>query len=204
MPQKKLRGRPPNDPDATKEALLNAAAKLFNADGYFGTDSNKIARAAGFAPATFYRHFRDKKQVFLAAYAYWVTEDWEVIEASIKGAKDSAGIARLLVESYESHHRQWGSFRRSMHALVATDEEARAFHIKVRAAQLDRLDALLRQMGAPARPREDLLFRFLSIERAANALTDDDLPVLGTSAARLRSRIQQAVQELLMHKRSPR
>jgi AcrR family transcriptional regulator len=193
----RLRGRPPNDPVSTREALLKAAATLFNTDGYFGTDTNKIARAAGFAPATFYRHFNDKKEVFLAAYAHWVAEDWRIIEAALRDQNDPAAIARIFVRRYKSHHRAWGAFRRSMHALVATDDEARAFHVSTRAAQLDRMQALLREIGAPTRPREDLLFRFLSIERSANALTDDDLTALGTSAEALSRRIEQEIRALL-------
>ena len=43
----------------TRERLVAAAAAVFNRDGYHGTDSNRLARAAGYAPATFYKHFPD-------------------------------------------------------------------------------------------------------------------------------------------------
>lgn len=191
------RGRPRNDPAATRQVLLKSAVQLFNVHGYFGTNTNEIARAAGFAPATFYRHFTDKKEVFLAAYAHWVAEDWAVIEAALQKGPDRARIAATLVEVYEERHRAWGLFRRSMHALVATDDEACDFHLRIRAGQLDRLEGLLSELGAPMRPREDLLFAFLSIERAANALTDDDLPALGTTASAFRRRLEAEMLNLL-------
>src|SRR5690606_17709581 len=54
-------GRPRRGtPDGTRERLIAAAAEVINRDGYFGTDSNAIARAAGYSPATFYKHFEDK------------------------------------------------------------------------------------------------------------------------------------------------
>jgi AcrR family transcriptional regulator len=56
------------DPQESRRALLKAAAKIFNSEGYFATDSNRIARAAGYAPGTFYTHFADKRAIFLAVY----------------------------------------------------------------------------------------------------------------------------------------
>ena len=42
---------------ATRERLIRAALRAFGRGGFQGTDSNRIARAAGFAPQTFYRWF---------------------------------------------------------------------------------------------------------------------------------------------------
>ncbi len=53
--------------DDTRDRLVAAAARAFNRAGYHGTDSNRIARAAGYAPATFYKHFADKRAIFVAA-----------------------------------------------------------------------------------------------------------------------------------------
>ena len=58
-------------PSSTRERLVEAAADAFNAHGFHGTDTNKIARAAGFAPQTFYRHFEDKLAIFIAVYEAW-------------------------------------------------------------------------------------------------------------------------------------
>ena len=55
----------------TRTRLLNAATEEFNEKGFAGTDTNQIARQAGFAPQTFYRWFDDKTQIFIAAYRGW-------------------------------------------------------------------------------------------------------------------------------------
>jgi AcrR family transcriptional regulator len=48
-------------------SVLIAAARLeFEEFGFEGTNSNAIARRAGYAPQTFYRHFEDKREIFLA------------------------------------------------------------------------------------------------------------------------------------------
>jgi AcrR family transcriptional regulator len=44
-------------PAQTRERLVAAAAILFNRAGYHGTDSNRIARAAGYSTGTFYLNY---------------------------------------------------------------------------------------------------------------------------------------------------
>src|ERR1700749_1990478 len=74
---------PPRAPEETRSRLVAAAGKLFNSVGYFGTDSNRIARAAGYAPGTFYVHFADKREIFLEVYRGWVASEWQAIAAVI-------------------------------------------------------------------------------------------------------------------------
>src|ERR1700688_2860595 len=71
-------------PDKTRRALIEAAARIFNSDGYHSTDSNRIAREAGYAPGTFYVHFADKLAIFLDVYENWVSAEWSSIEAILK------------------------------------------------------------------------------------------------------------------------
>ena len=62
--------------DATHTRLIETATSVFNDVGYWGTDSNVLAKAAGYAPGTFYRHFPDKRAIFLAAYSHSVHSEW--------------------------------------------------------------------------------------------------------------------------------
>ena len=62
-------------PEATRAALVRAALEVFNQVSFHDTDTNKLARAAGYSPGTFYRHFPDKRSIFLAAYALWLVEE---------------------------------------------------------------------------------------------------------------------------------
>jgi AcrR family transcriptional regulator len=195
------RGRPANEAASTRKKLLEAAARVFNTDGYFSTDTNKIARAAGFAPATFYRHFTDKKQIFLEAYVHWVAADWALIEDALQAQDEPRITARAIVEAHSAHHRRWTRFRLSMQALVASDPEARSFHFKVRAQQLARMRVLLASAGAPERRDGDLLYSFLSIERTLNALTDGDLEALGIEREEIVPRIESEIVFLLTGRR---
>src|SRR5262245_38634771 len=86
-------------PDATRARLVAVAARTFNRDGYHGTDSNRLARAAGYAPGTFYKHFPDKRAIFVAAYESWVAAEWRAIDADLRAhTKDLAAriVERVL------------------------------------------------------------------------------------------------------------
>ena len=80
---------PARAPEETRSNLVAAAAKLFNSVGYYGTNSNRIARQAGYAPGTFYVHFADKLEIFLEVYRGWVESEWQAIAATL-GARPAA------------------------------------------------------------------------------------------------------------------
>jgi AcrR family transcriptional regulator len=138
-------------PRETRERLVLAAAREFEEHGYHGTDTNRIARAAGYAPGTFYKHFPDKRAAFIAVYEDWVAREWAGISEIVarRGTvKETAGaIADLVIR----HHRAWSGFRASLRALVALDPEVRRVHRKWRRRQL----ASMQELGSSAWPPRD-------------------------------------------------
>lgn len=49
----------------TRRALIDGALRLSTASGFSGTSLREVAREAGVAPTTFYRHFRDMDELGL-------------------------------------------------------------------------------------------------------------------------------------------
>jgi len=171
-------------PEGTRERLVAAAADVFNRDGYFGTDSNALARAAGYAPATFYKHFVDKRAILLAAYERWVATEWDHIATVLRTAGDMrAGgaehLARQLTVWIVAHHRRWHGLRASLLALVGTDTMVRDFYVQQRRRQLDLLRRLHERRGAKASRREADAFLLFSFERTCDALAGGEAKALG-------------------------
>ena len=71
----------------TRRRLLDAARELFVADGYDATRPQDIARRADVAAGTFYAHFDDKRDVFLAFTAEVTEELLERVRARAAGAR---------------------------------------------------------------------------------------------------------------------
>lgn len=168
-------------PDETCARLVAAAAEVFNRDGYYGTDSNRLARAAGYAPGTYYKHFADKRSIFLAAYEQWVSIEWQAVGEALRQGGKRADIARRVVAHTLRHHRRWRVLRASLRALVATDAEVRTFYRAQRRRQLDLL-AGMRGGRRSAQGRLDDALLLFTLERVCDALADGELREIGLSA----------------------
>jgi AcrR family transcriptional regulator len=175
----------------TRERLIAVAAEVFNREGYHGTDSNRLARAAGYAPATFYKHFPDKRAIFLAVYAGWVTAEWAAIEAVLRTDASPAARADRVVDMVVALHRRWRGLRASLRALVATDETARGAYRAQRRRQL----RFLARLGGRQRARRaeaDAVLLF-TLERVADALADGEIHDLGLAVAATLARLRSLV-----------
>lgn len=98
-------GRRPVGRDASKASqrprILDAMTDLVATHGYAGTTVREIARAAGVSLSTFYEHFADKQQCFLAAYDRVADQLFAAIAEETRRATDpriglEAGIARYF------------------------------------------------------------------------------------------------------------
>jgi AcrR family transcriptional regulator len=182
------------NPADTRARLVASAAEVFNRVGYRGTDSNRLARAAGYAPGTFYKHFPDKRAIFLAAYEAWVTAEWATVERVLTESKSRAARAAALADAILAMHRRWRGLRASLRALVADDPVARTFYRAQRRRQLELLARMSAPRGAPAAPRAEHAVLLYTIERVSDAVADGELRELGLRTedvvARLRAVIE--------------
>lgn len=178
-PKRPRRGRP----DDTRARLVVAAADVFNRDGYHGTDSNRLARAAGYAPGTFYKHFGDKRAALIAVYEDWVTAEWNGIGDAVSAGEGD--VARRIVEHVLDFHRRWRGVRASIQVLMRTDPVVRTAYRRQRRRQLELLAALRARHGfRPRTPEEDALLLY-TLERTCDAVVDGELAALGLDAERM-------------------
>lgn len=183
-------------PEETRARLVLTAAKIFNRDGFEGTDSNRIAKEAGYAPGVFYKHFADKTAIFIAVYDEWVAFEWRAIEALLEHT--NADTPRELVAAVIELHRRWRVFRRSLRALVSRDPVIKRGHLQGRKRQLDTMARLRDQGGVSQRGdrTRDLLLLY-TLERAADALAENELTALEANAEELHALLEALVADAL-------
>ena len=121
--------------NASSELLLLAARAEFGEHGYDGTDSNKIARRAGFAPQTFYRWYADKTAIFVAVYRRWEEDELSMLGELIS----KRASVRKLVDAVIEHHNQHVVFRRSLRWLSVHDGVVRRARADSRLRQIDHI-----------------------------------------------------------------
>jgi len=122
----------------TAELLLRAAMAEFNDRGYGGTDTNRIARRAGFAPQTFYRWYRDKLAIFIAATSAWTEDEGRQLQAADLARRPAADLAAVGV----AHHRDHLRFRRSLRQLSLDEPAMRAARAESRRRQVMQISAV--------------------------------------------------------------
>jgi AcrR family transcriptional regulator len=166
-------------PDATRERLVAAAADLFNRFGYAGTDSNRIAQAAGYATGTFYKHFQNKMEIFLAAYEMWVSTEWKAVERELSVGGKPEEIARRLVDMAIEFHTRWRGLRASLLQLVFSDATVRKFHRAQRRRQLDVMAELRAGIGGRRHRREEDAVHLFTTERTYDAIANGEIEALG-------------------------
>jgi AcrR family transcriptional regulator len=189
--RKIAREKPARDSAATRAALLNAAEAEFNAHGFEGTDTNRIARAAGFAPQTFYRHFKDKRAAFLAVYERWWKDESAALEKAGGGGAPGGEAAGRVALAF---HTKWRGFRRALRHLAIVDPKVRAARTAARRAQIARIRELANQAS---RSDQELAGALLKAERICDAAAEGELADLGLSPAAAKALVAQALKELL-------
>ena len=184
-------------PELTRERIIGAAATLFNRLGYHGTDSNSIAKEAGYATGSFYKHFRDKREAFLSVYERWVTAEWQAIDAEIAKEQKPEETARRIVGLTIEFHTQWRGLRASLMELIFSDQEARRFFRAQRLRQLDMMARLRRRLKLPARTREQDAIHLFMTERVFDAIGQGEIEQLGLDCTEIREAMVQRVLALL-------
>ena len=193
-PRKRVR-----NPDASRKALVDAAAALFNEVGFHGTDSNRIARRAGYAPGTFYVHFADKTEIFLAVYEHWVQTEWDGLERALQAGGPAARLRATLAKETLEHHRRWRGFRASLRALTATDERVHRVRVEQRGRQVAALAKLTAGRGGkrPAPTRAALWAILLEFEVLCDGVSEGDAKALGIPEAEVLARLAERLTELV-------
>jgi AcrR family transcriptional regulator len=183
----------PRNPAATREALIDAAAAIFRREGYFATDSNAIARAAGYAPASFYKHFAGKPAVLMAVYERYRAAEWDGLSAAVSGARPGPASIVKALSFLEGFHAEWATFRTALRMVALMDDGAgRA----VREARVQQLEALARLTGVSAKTHHAALLTILALtERYADLALEAES--LGVKRQDLRQSVTKAVAALL-------
>lgn len=160
--------------DDTRTLLLRAAATEFIEHGFAGTDTNRIARRAGFAPQTFYRWYKDKIDIFVQVYQVWEDAETAILGELMARQATSLQIAEALAEG----QRSFLIFRRHLRQLAYDHPEIK----QARADSRKRHIAALREWQ-PRLTADDATVAaiLLQLERLCDAIAEGELADMGLS-----------------------
>ncbi|WP_328877098.1 TetR/AcrR family transcriptional regulator [Streptomyces sp. NBC_00299] len=105
----------------TRDALVGAARRIFERDGYLDARIVDIAAEAGVATGSFYTHFTSKEDVFAAVLAR--LQD-EMLHAGVSDGSDDGGRKDLWRGVEDANRAYLESYRRNAGLMAAMEQAA--------------------------------------------------------------------------------
>lgn len=107
-----------------KSQLLDTAARIFATRGYNGATTAELARAAGITEPIIYRHFKGKKELFIALVERTGQETIRDWENSLQTISDPAErLARLILTNPMVVSKGRVTYRVIVQAMMEVDDE---------------------------------------------------------------------------------
>lgn len=167
------------DPIHTRSQLKLAAQREFISAGYFFTDTNKIARLAGYSPASFYRHFEDKVAVFIDVYRDWHAEQMNAIEKALHEGGDARTISTRLTQVILAFYTKWINFRAAARVLALSEERVGTYKRARRAELVDAIILLRKKLGFSTKQVHEVVTFLIELERLCDAIADGEYAQFG-------------------------
>jgi AcrR family transcriptional regulator len=107
--------------DDVRDAILEAAFRLFRDQGYSETSIPVIAREAGISTANVYVYFRSKMDILFTLYQPWLQQRLDKLDRSLKRiASPKARLERMLLALWRDLPRQANGFANNLVQALST------------------------------------------------------------------------------------
>jgi AcrR family transcriptional regulator len=119
-----------------KEEIIEATLQLYANRGYYLTNIRDITKAVGISSPTFYRYFKDKRELFVETIEYVVINFKKEIRESLEKEKDLTRRSKIMFETLYLHYPKIGEILNQLRSgVIIGDPWAK-----------DRLSRLYREM----------------------------------------------------------
>jgi AcrR family transcriptional regulator len=134
------------DAARNRAALVGAARRVFERDGYVKARITDIADEAGVAHGSFYSHFDGKPAIFAAVMAEVEEEMLHPGPALSGGGPDPVAVIDAANRAYLEAYRRNARLMALLEQVATVDEEFRELRLRRSAAVLDRNARAVRRL----------------------------------------------------------
>ena len=116
-----------------KEKIIKAGFELICEEGYYNTDTSKIAKKAGVSTGIIYQYFKDKRDIFMAGLEKYADEIfYPMLNISdIKFDKDDiSDIMKKIIKKYINNHKLSLIAHEEITAMTHSDKDVAYFFHK--------------------------------------------------------------------------
>jgi AcrR family transcriptional regulator len=101
-----------------KEDIIEATLRLYAHRGYYLTKIRDITKAVGISSPTFYRYFKDKRELFVETIEYVVKNFKREIKEALKGEKDLSRRSMIMFNTFYTHYPKIGEILNQLRSGV--------------------------------------------------------------------------------------
>ena len=109
-----------------KEAIINAAYKVFSKVGYYNTNTADIAKAAGVSTGIVYSYFKDKRDILFYVIKIYIKDvKAPIIDYinNLNGPIDAKDLAASLIDLTTKIHHTNANLHNILHSLADTQSD---------------------------------------------------------------------------------
>ena len=117
----------------TKEKIIEAGFELICSDGYYKTNTSKIAKKAGVSTGIVYQYFKDKKDILLSGLDKYADDIFYPMlnMSNIKFNKNNfADIMKDMIAKYIGNHKLSKTAHEEITAMTHSDKDIAYFFYK--------------------------------------------------------------------------
>lgn len=117
----------------TKEKVIEAGFELICNDGYYKTNTSKIAKKAGVSTGIVYQYFKDKRDIFLAGLEKYADNIFYPMlkMPNIKFNKENISeVIKNMIKKYISNHKLSLTAHEEITAMIHSDKDVAYYFYK--------------------------------------------------------------------------
>ena len=117
----------------TKDKIIEAGFELICNDGYYNTNTAKIAKKAGVSTGIVYQYFKDKRDIFLVGlerYADYIFYPMINISNINFDKKDLAKLIKDMINKFISNHKLSAIAHEEITAMTHSDKDVAFYFYK--------------------------------------------------------------------------
>ena len=133
-----------------KEKIIKAGFDLICEEGYYNTNTAKIAKKANVSTGIVYQYFNDKHDIFIAGLEKYADNIfyplWDM-ESEILDTKNVETFIRKMIQKYIESHKLSQSTHEEIMAMVHSDKEVAYYYYKREIDMTNKFVDLLKNNG---------------------------------------------------------
>lgn len=134
----------------TKEKIIEAGFELICNDGYYKTNTSKIAKKAGVSTGIIYQYFKDKKDILLSGLDKYADDIFYPMlnMSNIKFDKENfADIMKDMIKKYISNHKLSKIAHEEITAMAHSDKDVAYFFYNREMDMTHKIASILTENG---------------------------------------------------------